>query len=211
MTAKQIIEEMFGLDERMSQLAEDLENCPQPDREKALVTLFETVTSNLSEEEDLPLKAPRVVDLLASQESDIAVVTLGAGLGHPNAALRNLCGEGLLHASAEGLDVILPAVEKVLVAGGKAAEEMAFLLAEVDDPKVTRQLVRFLRSNETEVVAAAIESLAEIGDDSCLSELERLRKDKRSVKAYEDSDEEWTIGQLAEDAIDMLSEEPEDE
>ncbi|MCU0661960.1 MAG: HEAT repeat domain-containing protein [Myxococcota bacterium] len=211
MTAKQIIEEMFGLDERMAQLAEKFEGCPQPEREKALVELFEGVAASLSADAELPLRAPRVVDLLASQEGDAAVKILGNGLGHVNSALRHLCAEGLIHCSADGLEVILPAVEMALTQGGTAAEEMAFLLAEIDDSKVTRQLVRFLKSNEAEVVAAAIESLAEVGDESCLPELERLRKDKRKVKVAEETAEEWTIGQLAEDAIEMFNQENEEE
>lgn len=211
MTAKVIIEEMFGLDERMAQLAEKFDACPQSDRETALVVMFNEVAGSLAGDAELPLRAPRVVDLLATLEGDAAVQCLAGGLGHANHAMRHLCGEGLLHASADGLEVILPAVEKAFTAGGAAAEEMAFLLAEVDDPKVTRQLVRFLKSNEVDVVAAAIESLAEVGDDSCLAELEVLRKDTRKVKIADDAAEEWTIGQLAQDAIEMLSEEPEED
>jgi HEAT repeat protein len=84
---------------------------------------------------------------------------------------------------------------------------MPFLLTDVEDPEVPRVLERFLAQENADVVASAIEAIAEYGDPSSVAALEGLTDDSRLV-SIDDSSEasEWTVGRLAKEAIDMISE-----
>jgi HEAT repeat protein len=96
---------------------------------------------------------------------------------------------------------------------GLGAEEIPFILTEIDDPEARSVIELFLRHRDAEVIAAAIEALADLEDPLALDALAELADDERKVKVDEAiaADEEWTIGQLARDAIEMLTGEEEEE
>ena len=65
-------------------------------------------------------------------------------------------------------------------------------------------LLKFLKHKSADVVAAAIESLAEIGDPRALGGLSVLTEDTRMSSLGEDKLEDAPIGALAQDALDVL-------
>jgi len=79
---------------------------------------------------------------------------------------------------------------------------------EIPEPGVTKLLGQFLRHGDADAVAAAIEALVQVGDPSAARMIEPLVDDMRTVELDEDGSEsstELTIGELAEEALEILS------
>lgn len=209
MPAKDTLNKIIQLDEEIAKEREKFEAFPEQEQEDVLVKYFKRILEEHGEADPVEVGAIRVAEMLLARGTEGAVRWLGNGLGHSNPDIRLLSGDALLHLAGDGLDRIMPAVEDALEKGGLRAEEMPFLLTDVDNPDVPRLLERFLDMESADVVASAIEALAEYGDGSCIPSLKRLVEDKRSI-SVEDNDvekDDYTIGQLAKDAIDMLEEE----
>jgi HEAT repeat protein len=206
MSARQTIQEILGLDERISELRDTFEQYPREDQEQVLIASYKAMHDKLGENDPLPFGLVRITEMLINYDSPAVSKLLGAGLGHPNPDVRLLSGDAILHMTEEGLERIMPAVEDVLSEGGLGAEEMPFLLTDVEDPQVPRVLERFLAQESADVVASAIEAIAEYGDPSSVAALEGLTDDSRLVSIDDSSDaSEWTVGRLAEEAIEMIS------
>ncbi len=209
MAAKETLQQIIGLDEKIAELREQYDGFPPEEQEEVLCDFYKEALGKLGESEPVPIGLVRVAEMLLSLGSDNATRLLSDGLAHPNPDARLLSGDALLHLAEEGLELIMPAVEAALEDGGLRAEEMAFMLSDVDHPEVPRVLERFLKLDRADVVAAAIEALAEIGDPSSVPALETLGDDPRKIAVEEDGAKraEWTIGQLVKDAVEMLTEE----
>jgi HEAT repeat protein len=208
--AKDTFKEIMSLTEKTADLMDQFTEFDTAAQEEVLTAAFAAQIKNIDPEADVPITLVRTAEMLVGVTSGKAVSTLCTGLGSENATVRMLCGDALVHAAEDDLELIKPAVEEVLKKGGTAAEEMPFVLLEVDDPEIPNILEKFLKSSEAEVVAAAIEAIIEIGDPDSEKALKTLVNDKREVALDEGSDDETTtIGQLAKDAIAMLSEQEE--
>ena len=75
------------------------------------------------------------------------------------------------------------------------------------EPGVVKLLGQFLAHQDPDAVAAAIETLAEIGDPSAIKMLQPLIDDDRTVELADDGSEttsEVTLGELAAEAIGLL-------
>jgi len=208
MPAKDTLMKIIQLDEEIATEREKFESFPQSEQEDVLVDYFGQMLEKHGENDTVEVGAIRVAEMILSQGSERAARCLGNGLGHANPDVRLLSGDALLHLAQDGLERIMPAVEDALEKGGLRAEEMPFLLTDVDHPDVPRVLERFLAMETPDVVASAIEALAEYGDSSCVPSLKRIVGDKRKISVEENDVEkdDYTIGQLAQDAIDMLEE-----
>ena len=207
MTAKETIQKIIELDEKIATLRESLEETPVEEQEKELVSRFDDMLKNTAEDDMISVAMIRVAEMLVSLETKGAVCFLGAGLGHANEDVRLLCGDAFLHVASEGLDKVKPVIDEALEKGGLIAEELPFLLIDTDLPETTDILIKFLDQKNPEVVASAIEALAELGDPDAIPALSKLSKDARTVTAEADGSEKakWTIGQLSKEAIEMLS------
>lgn len=209
MAAQQIIQKIIELDEKIAVLKVEFDSLPSGDREKALAEYFSGETDKIGEDDDISVGVVRAAEMLLSSGGDKTAEVLGAGLAHPNPDVRLICQDALAHLAEDGLDRIMPLVEKALKNGGALGEEVPFLLSEVGNPEVAPILERFLKHSEADVVASAIEALADYGDPASVQALEKLLEDKRMVTVLDEQDKEveCTIGQLAKDAVDMLSDE----
>jgi len=79
------------------------------------------------------------------------------------------------------------------------------VLAEVAEPSALPLIRRFLDHPSADVVAAAIEALAQLHDPEALADLQRFVGDGRVVIIEDFEDEtKTTLGELAEDALEML-------
>jgi HEAT repeat protein len=205
MTAKQFIEEMIRLDEQIEKIKEEFSCLPPLEQEGVVIGFFEQMMGDLAENGVVSMGLIRITEMMINYDADRVSRLLVKGLGHPNPDARLLCGDALFHLSEKGFDKILPAIEVALEDGGAMAEELPFLLVEVDDPQVPQILERFLAHDNGEVVASAIEAIAEIGDPSSLAALENLRDDERQVSVDDTSfGKNWTVGRLAKEAVEML-------
>jgi hypothetical protein len=211
MTAKEIINEIVGLDSKISDLRNQFEDLPVGERIATLSAMCDEARSATGPLDRVPVVLIRATDMVCTLEKDAALI-LSKGLEHTNMDIRQLSGEALLAIGDGDVAEILPAVDNALKAGGSAAQEMPFILALMDDPGVSEQIVRFLDLDDTDAVVAAIEALAELGDPDTIPALSKLVNDKRAV-TIEGEDEEnlqdWTVGTLAQEAMEMIGVEEE--
>jgi HEAT repeat protein len=178
MDARQIVEEIIGLDEKIAGLRDRFEQIPE--QERAAAVALETM----------------------------AATVLVPGLEHENPDVRHMTGEALLNLVEDDVERLRPAVDYAAKKGGDAAEEMIFVLAATDDEEAPRLIERFLTHSETDVVVAAIEALADTGDEQSITVLEDFVDDPREVKLDADDDggeqETWRLGDIAREAIEMI-------
>jgi HEAT repeat protein len=99
------------------------------------------------------------------------------------------------------------AIEQTLERGGNgpALRELPWVIAEVAEPSAATLIKRFFAHDDPEVIASAIEALAQLGDPAAIPALKNLTGDKRTV-VVDDGDEELTatVGELASEAITTL-------
>lgn len=212
MRARQVLSEIATLDEKIAELRDRFEGCPADERLAVLDEVFSGLLASTGEADPPPLALGRCVDLIERLVDESAGELLARGLGHANPDIRLLCGEMLVMLADDGGTALLRgAVETALAGTAPLAEEMPFVLAEVEDPEAPRIIERFLEHSDAEVVAAAIEALIELGDPASLPAIERLVDDKRAISVGDEAPEEggWALGQLAQDAIDSFDVEEE--
>jgi HEAT repeat protein len=212
MSAKKILSSIIELDTKIADLRDEFDGCDPAEQLKELDEVFARELKAIGEDDPCTIAAVRTTDMLVPLGEGGAKV-LAQGLTHTNPDVRSLAGEALLGIAEDGLEAIRPAISFALGAGCPAAEEMPFLLAMLDHEDVPKAIAEFLKSADPHVVSAAIEALADFGDPASVPALKALLKDKRVV-AVEGEDEgeevkEWTIGELAGEAIEMIEEEEE--
>jgi HEAT repeat protein len=87
--------------------------------------------------------------------------------------------------------------------------ELPWVLAEIAEPSALPLVRRFLDHPSSDVAAAAIEALAQLRDPDAVRDLERFVGDSRLVVIEDFEDEtKTTLGELAEDALEMLGVRP---
>ncbi|MCP4604036.1 MAG: hypothetical protein GY847_26525 [Proteobacteria bacterium] len=209
MAANETLQKIIGLDEKIAEFKEEFEKFPYDEQENVLTEYYAKMLEALGGNDPVPVGLVRVAEMLLTHGTARTTRLLSDGLGHVNLDVRLLSGDVLLHLAEEGLEQIMPAVEEALTKGGLRAEEMPFLLTDIDHPEVPQVLERFLALDNADIVASAIEAIAEFGDPSPIAALKKLETDNRTVEVEKDgvSQTEWTIGHLAKETISLLSEE----
>jgi len=210
MSAKKILSEIIELDAKIAELRDGFDECEEAEQIRAIEEVLEKELKAIGAEDPVTIPAVRAADMLVPL-GESGAKALAPGLSHANPDVRRLVGEALLGIAEDGLAAIRPAVDHALGAGVPAAEEMPFLLAMIEDGDTPKAIAEFLKSKDTDAVAAAIEALADVGDPASVPALKALIDDKRRVKVEgEDEDlQEWTLGELAAEAIEMIEEEEE--
>jgi HEAT repeat protein len=120
---------------------------------------------------------------------------------------RVSAGEALLDLGHSRYAEVARVFEKTIEEGKRTAAlaEIPYLLAEIGEPGGVKLCTKLLKHAEPDVVGAAIEALASLGDTNAIKDIEKLRNDKRPVPQEEELDSgEFTVGELAADAIEHL-------
>ena len=123
------------------------------------------------------------------------------------APVRVAAGEAIVDVGYERYAEVARAIERALDAGltGPAAEELPWVLVEIGEPSALPLVRRFLAHERAEVVAAAVEALAELGDPAAVPALKPLVDDPRRVQVEDYEDETTaTLGELAAEAVAFL-------
>jgi HEAT repeat protein len=153
------------------------------------------------------LRLVRVAEILSDVEGAKAVDLLIAILGNGEPEARHAAGEALEGVAFDRFKEVALGVERALGTledGNAALTELPYMLAQIPEPGVIKLLGKFLKHQDPEAVAAAIEALVECGDPATVSLLTPLEKDSRSVQIEEDDEARVTIGELAKEARDFL-------
>jgi hypothetical protein len=119
-------------------------------------------------------------------------------------------GEALEGLAFDRFKEVALGIERALArlpAGNAALGELPFLLAEVGEPGCAKLLGRFLQNDDAEVVASAIEAMAELGDPASIPFLAKLERDGRHVQLEDEAgSERVSIADLAHEAKEILEE-----
>lgn len=213
---KNHLEGLFSAERKVRELHDTLVVAP-PDALLDVMVPAIAAAAKLDDEAEASLRLVRIAEVLAEVEGPRAMDALVDILATDFPEARHSAGEAIEEAAFERFKEVAQGVERALgrlPVGSPALPELPYILAEVPEPGVLKLIERFLKHQDPDAVAAAIEVSADMGDPALVKHLEKLTDDKRTVDmAADDSDEpsEVTIGELAEEAIGILTGEDEDD
>ena len=179
-----------------------------------LVALLERETDSalgIQDRKEGSMRLERLADLCAQVPGPRMTDTLIAILSDPEPRVRVAAGEALRDLGYERYAEVARGIERALDrnAEGLAMSELPWVLAEIAEPSALSLIRRFLDHPSADVVAAAVEALAQLADPEAVPDLERLVGDARVVVIEDFEDEtKTTLGELAEDALEMLGVRP---
>jgi HEAT repeat protein len=175
-----------------------------------LIALLESETERalqMEDREEGTMRLERLADLCAQVPGPRMTDALIAILNDGEPRVRVAAGEALRDLGYERYAEVARGIERALdrTADGIAMSELPWVLAEISEPSALPLIRRFLDHPSADVVAAAIEALAQLQDPDALADLERFVGDTRVVISEDLADEtKTTLGELAADALDML-------
>jgi HEAT repeat protein len=179
---------------------------------KALEDLLSQAVAEAKAERDpyeAELRLTRLADLCAQVPGEAMADALLAILDEEQPGVRVQAAEALVDVAYDRYAEVARAIERALSRSddGPAMQELPWVLAEVAEPSALPLIAKFLNHGNEEVVASAIEALTRLGDPQAAQQLKHLLNDPRVV-TVEEGDEEFTstIGELASEAIEVLSE-----
>ena len=213
---KNHLDGLFSAERKVRELHDTLVVAPKDALLDVMVPAIAEAAA-LTDEAEASLRLVRSAEVLAEIEGPRAMDALIDILATDLPEARHSAGEAIDEAAFERFKEVAQGIERALgrlPVGSAALPELPYILAEVPEPGVLKLIEKFLKHEDADAVAAAIEVAADMGDPALIKHLEKLEGDKRTVDmAADDSDEpsEVTIGELAEEAIGILSGEGEDE
>lgn len=163
-----------------------------------------------SDEDEASLRLVRISSLLGEHEGPRAIDALIDVLASEHPEARQAAGEEIEALAYDRFKEVAQGIERALKrlpVGSPALPELPYLISEVPEPGVPKLLGQFLAHKDPDAVAAAIETLVEIGDPAHGKLIEPLVGDKRTVELAADGGEsgsEVTLGELAEEALGLL-------
>lgn len=162
----------------------------------------------LADPKEAALRLERLADLCAQVEGPEMTDALIAILDCETPSVRVQAAEALVDVGFERYAEVARGIERALARGarGAAMQELPWVLCEIAEPSARPLIARFLKLDDVEVVASAVEALAELGDAQAVKDLVPLREDPRPVEVDDDAEGEVsaTLGDLVEEAIAML-------
>ena len=169
-----------------------------------------TAALALDDDDEASVRLLRLAILLGDLQGNEVVDLLIDILGGPAPEARLAAGEALEGLAFDRFKEVALGIERALERlpkGNPALGELPFLLAEVGEPGCAKLLGRFLQNEDAEVVASAIEAMAELGDPAAIPLLAKLDRDGRHVQLdEEEGSERVSIADLAHEAREILEE-----
>jgi HEAT repeat protein len=179
-------------------------------RSEELVSLLADATSEaltLEDRTEATMRLERLADLCAQVPGPRMTDALIAMLNDGEPRVRVAAGEALRDVGFERYAEVARGIERALERGedGLAMSELPWVLAEIAEPSAVPLIRRFLHHASPDVIAAAIEALAQLQDPAAVEDLRRFTDDARIV-TIEDFEEETktTLGELAAEALGTL-------
>lgn len=165
----------------------------------------------LADRREAILRLERLADLCAQVEGPDMLDQLIAILDDEAPSVRVQAAEALVDVGFDRYAELARGIERALERGaqGNALGELPWVLCEIAEPSARPLIVRFLRHPDAEVVASAVEALAELGDPAAIKDLEPLLGDDRAVALGDEEDDddgelEATIADLVKETIEAL-------
>jgi HEAT repeat protein len=204
------LDALFDAERRARELHAELVDAPHAELVPELSEAARTALT-AGDDEDAAVRLVRIALLLGDLEGDTVVDLLIDILGSEAPEARIAAGEALEALAFERFKEVALGIERAvtrLPKGSPALTELPFLLAEVGEPGCVKLIGQFLKHDDPEAVAAAIEALAELGDPSAAPLLAPLERDARQVQLDDEDGEadRVAIGELAHEARELLEE-----
>ncbi|MBX3185400.1 MAG: hypothetical protein KF819_00230 [Labilithrix sp.] len=165
----------------------------------------------MTDEAEVSLRLARIAVVLGDLDGGDVVDLLIDILGSASPEARIAAGESLEGLAFDRFKEVALGVERAvkrLPKGSPALSELPFLLAEVGEPGCVKLLGLFLKLEDADAVASAIEAVAELGDPAAIPLLAPLERDARQVQLEEEGGEGERVGlgDLAHEAREILEE-----
>ena len=179
-------------------------------RSDELVALLERETKTALSMEDRTegtMRLERLADLCAQVPGPEMTDALIAMLNDGEPRVRVAAGEALRDVGFERYAEVARGIERALERGdsGMAMSELPWVLAEIAEPSALPLIRRFLDHSNADVIAAAIEALAQLHEPQAVEDLRQFVGDERTVIMEDFEDEtKTTLGELAEEALREL-------
>ncbi|MDB4985717.1 MAG: hypothetical protein JWN04_895 [Myxococcaceae bacterium] len=207
MSAKQLLEALFDADRKLREAESTLlDRAEGEELARAIERAAEQAFSS-SDTDEATARLTRLADLCAQAQGPRTADTLLRILNHPAPEVRVAAGEALRDFAYDRYAEVARAIERAISTGlvGPALQEVPWILAEIGEPSAVPLIARCLTHPDVEVVASAIEALAELGEESTAALLAPYTKDARVVQLEEgEAGYTTTIGELASEAISEL-------
>lgn len=206
------IEKLQRAEEEVRRLQDELIEAAETTRPALIAALREAVTVGLGTGEGPEAAAELVpiAEVLGELDGPEVCDLLIDLLGSEEPEVRFTAGRALQDLAFDRFKEVAEAAERAikrLPVNNQALRELPYVVAEVGEPGVPRILRGYLASPDAEVVSAAIEALAALGDPAAIPELRKLSRDARTVQIDDDeSDAQASIGTLSQEAIAMIEE-----
>lgn len=203
------LNDLFAAERNARRIHDELVRLPP---EKLLEAIGDALhaAQNEKNEDEATLRLVRLASLLGELSGPRAVDALIDVLASDYPEARHAAGEEIGQLAYERFKEVAQGVERALKrlpVGSPALPELPYILAEVPEPGVMKLMDQFLSHKDADAVAAAIESLVEIGDPAAAKLIARLTSDERMVEIADDGTDmtsEVSIGELASEALDLL-------
>ncbi|WP_437762952.1 hypothetical protein WMF27_43510 [Sorangium sp. So ce281] len=205
------LNKLFDAERAARRLHDDLTAMPGDGLLDVLTDAIAAATRE-NDEDEAALRLVRIASLLGEHEGPRALDALIDVLASEHPEARQAAGEEIETLAYDRFKEVAQAIERALKrlpVGSSALPELPYLIAEVPEPGVPKLLSQFLSHKDPDAVAAAIETLVEIGDPAHAPLIQPLLDDKRTVELADDGGDdatsEVTIGELAEEALSLLA------
>ncbi|MDH5675870.1 MAG: HEAT repeat domain-containing protein [Myxococcales bacterium] len=179
--------------------------------EKSVAELLSREVQQALELEDLEessMRCQRLADLCAQVPGPAMVDALIALIDLAPTSARVEAYDALLDAAYDRYAEVARGIERALDNERhlSAMGELAFLLAEVQEPSALPLIARVLKIDDVRVQASAIEALVTLGDAAAIEHLEAFEEDERQLPPDPEDPgfEQGTLGELAAEAIEAL-------
>jgi HEAT repeat protein len=176
---------------------------------RAALSAAVTEAAALPDRSEAVLRLERLADLCAQVEGPEMVDALLVILDHDAPSVRVQAGEALVDVGFERYAELARGAERAIANGSRrnALQELSWVLVEIAEPSARPLIARLLKHDDVEVVASAVEALAELGDRAAIADLEPLRNDTRPIELEDEEVEQVaTLGDLVTESIEVLEE-----
>lgn len=205
-----LLPQLFDAERKVRKLQDEIAGSDQTQTIDALARAADAALREADEEESA-LRLTLIAELLGEFEGPRVVDTLIDVLNSTLEEPRDAAGVALEGLAFDRFKEVATGVERAvkrLPVGAPALAELPYVFAEVPEPGVMKLLALFASHEDPDAVAAAIEVGVEIGDPAFAKVLTRLLDDTRTVELADeigDGESEVTLGELASEAIELLS------
>jgi HEAT repeat protein len=206
LSAKDALRSIFEAERSLRQHERDLLSA-EPAAVRALLSAAVTEAKALAEPHETALRLERLSDLCAQVEGPEMTDALIAILDDELPSVRVHAAEALVDVGYERYAELARGIERALGRPGHALalQELPWVLCEIGEQSARPLIARFLQHGEVEVVASAIEALAELGDPGAVKDLLPLCDDARPIELDGDlGGVAATLGELARETIEAL-------